>query len=279
MGIEKVIPRLADAEVFLKLLPRSASGQKITANVSFLTGTKNPPEVGGAEEYHVVILDNGRSDILSNPHLRETLFCIRCGACLNACPVYQKIGGHAYGWVYPGPIGAILTPQLIGRQQAADLPFASSLCGACREVCPVKINLPDMLLHLRHEIKEKAATQTPGDVRRRADDATPRTPADDKEARHQSGDRAPAFKLRLANWAEHAVFRFWAATMKGGARYRRARQLLLLAQRAFGDKGADGRRTPYMPPWTATRDLPPLAQQSFREQWQELSKQNDPVDK
>ncbi len=248
MGIEKVIPRLADAEVFLKLLPRSASGQKITANVSFLTGLKNPSDVGGAEEYHVVILDNGRSDILSNPRLRETLFCIRCGACLNACPVYQKIGGHAYGWVYPGPIGAILTPQLIGREHAAELPFASTLCGACRDVCPVKINLPDMLLHLRHEIKEAAAPHAPV---------------------------SPSFKQRLTNWAEHTAFRVWAATMKGGARYRRARQLLLFAQRAFGDKGEGGKRTPYMPPWTATRDLPPLAPQSFREQWQELSKQND----
>lgn len=274
MGIEKVIPRFADAEIFLKLLPRSASGQKITANVSFLTGVKKPSEVGGAQEYHVVILDNGRSNILANPHLRETLFCIRCGACLNACPVYQKIGGHAYGWVYPGPIGAILTPQLIGREQAADLPFASSLCGACREVCPVKINLPDMLLHLRHEIKETSATPTLTGVQRRDHDAPHQTPADSRTQR-ESGDRLSAFKQRLANWAEHTAFRFWAATMKGGTRYRRARQALLLAQRAFGDKGADGKRTPYVPPWTATRDLPPLARQSFREQWSELSKHHD----
>src|SRR5262252_9606829 len=157
MGIEKVIPRLMDLSIFLRLLPRSASGQKMSSYVSFLTGVKQRPDQEGPEQLYVVILDNGRTEALANPHLRESLYCIRCGACLNACPVYQKIGGHAYGWIYPGPIGAVLTPQLVGRERAADLPFASSLCGACREVCPIKINIPDMLLELRYEIKEKPA--------------------------------------------------------------------------------------------------------------------------
>src|SRR5215471_3355181 len=154
MGIEKVIPRFEDLAIFLRLLPRSATGQQMSSYVSFLTGVKRSPAEEGPEELHVVILDNGRIDMLASPHLRESLYCIRCGACLNICPVYQKIGGHAYGWIYPGPIGSVLTPQLVGRDRAADLPFASSLCGACRQVCPIKINIPDMLLHLRHEIKE-----------------------------------------------------------------------------------------------------------------------------
>jgi L-lactate dehydrogenase complex protein LldF len=156
MGIEKIVPRMSDLAVFLRLLPQGASGQKITSYVSILSGCKPTQVDGGPEEFHVVILDNGRTEILANPHLRESLNCIRCGACLNACPVYQKIGGHAYGWIYPGPIGAVLTPQLLGRGKASELPFASTLCGACRDVCPVKINLPEMLVHLRHEIKENA---------------------------------------------------------------------------------------------------------------------------
>lgn len=154
MGIEKIIPRMSDLAVFLRLLPRGASGQKITSYVSILTGCKPVGLDGGPSELHVVILDNGRTQMLANSHLRESLNCIRCGACLNVCPVYQKIGGHAYGWIYPGPIGAVLTPQLLGREKASELPFASTLCGACRDVCPVKINLPEMLIHLRHEINE-----------------------------------------------------------------------------------------------------------------------------
>jgi L-lactate dehydrogenase complex protein LldF len=157
MGIEKVIPRMSDLAVFLRLLPRGAAGQKITSYVSILTGCKPSQVDGGPSEFHAVILDNGRTQMLANPHLRESLNCIRCGACLNVCPVYQKIGGHAYGWIYPGPIGAVLTPQLLGREKAPALPFASTLCGACRDVCPVKINLPEMLIHLRHEINESSA--------------------------------------------------------------------------------------------------------------------------
>jgi L-lactate dehydrogenase complex protein LldF len=152
MGIEKVIPRFADLDVFLKLLPRSGTGQRLTTYQSFITGTKRNPDDEGPDELHIVILDNGRSPMLAHPVTRQSLACIRCGACLNACPVYQQIGGHAYGSVYPGPIGAVITPQLIGLQKTAQLPFASSLCGACREVCPVKIDIPQLLLHLRSEI-------------------------------------------------------------------------------------------------------------------------------
>ena len=152
MGIEKVIPRFADLDLFLKLLPRSGTGQRLTTYQSFITGTKRDAREEGPDELHIVILDNGRSRMLAHPVTRQSLACIRCGACLNACPVYQQIGGHAYGSVYPGPIGAVITPQLIGFEKTAQLPYASSLCGACREVCPVKIDIPQLLLHLRSEI-------------------------------------------------------------------------------------------------------------------------------
>lgn len=152
MGIEKVIPRFADLDLFLKLLPRSGTGQRLTTYQSFITGAKHNGDDEGPDELHIVLLDNGRSRMLAHPVTRQSLACIRCGACLNACPVYQQIGGHAYGSVYPGPIGAVITPQLVGFEKTAQLPYASSLCGACREVCPVKIDIPQLLLHLRSEI-------------------------------------------------------------------------------------------------------------------------------
>ncbi|HJP90357.1 MAG TPA: LutB/LldF family L-lactate oxidation iron-sulfur protein [Pyrinomonadaceae bacterium] len=152
MGIEKVVPSFADLDVFLKLLPRSGTGQRLTTYQSFITGTKRRATDEGPDELHIVLLDNGRSRMLAHPVTRQSLACIRCGACLNACPVYQQIGGHAYGSVYPGPIGAVITPQLMGIEKTAQLPYASSLCGACREVCPVKIDIPRLLLHLRGEI-------------------------------------------------------------------------------------------------------------------------------
>ncbi len=157
MGIEKVIPRFADLDVFLQLLPRSGTGQVLTAYQSLLTGTKRRPEDEGPEELHIVLLDNGRSRMLASAVTRQSLACIRCGACLNACPVYRQIGGHAYGSVYPGPIGAVLSPQLFGLARSAALPYASSLCGACRDVCPVKIDIPALLLHLRGQVVERGA--------------------------------------------------------------------------------------------------------------------------
>jgi L-lactate dehydrogenase complex protein LldF len=164
MGIEKLLPRFADLDVFLKLLPRSGTGQALSTYQSFITGIKRNASDEGPEELHIIVLDNGRSRMLAHPVTRQALACIRCGACLNACPVYQQIGGHAYGSVYPGPIGSVITPQLIGIQKAAQLPYASSLCGACREVCPVKIDIPRLLLHLRGEISEK---QTKGRLKER----------------------------------------------------------------------------------------------------------------
>ena len=154
MGMEKVIPSMEDVGIFLRLLIRSATGQRITSYVTTVTGPRLEDEEDGPEEFHLVIVDNGRSRILADPQMRESLYCIRCGACLNACPVYRKVGGHAYGSVYSGPIGAVVAPMLTGLADAKDLPFASSLCGACREVCPVRINIPRMLLHLRRELTE-----------------------------------------------------------------------------------------------------------------------------
>lgn len=234
MGIEKVIPRFEDLAVFLRILPRSASGQAMSSYVSFITGVKQISSDEGPDELHVVILDNGRIDILADPHMRESLYCIRCGACLNVCPVYQKIGGHAYGWIYPGPIGAILTPQLVGRKRAADLPFASSLCGACREACPIKINIPDMLLRLRHQIKEGYGGG--------------------------GTEVAPKRSNRVKSLIERLVFKLWAAAMRSPRRYELAANFARLAQEVFGT-GLP------VSSWTSTRDLRPLAPQSFREQW------------
>jgi L-lactate dehydrogenase complex protein LldF len=156
MGIEKLVPTMADLDRFLKLLSRSATGQKLSVYTNIIRGPRRQGDDCGPDELHVVLMDNGRTRILAG-ETAEILGCIRCGACLNACPVYRSVGGHAYGDVYPGPVGAIVTPGLRGLGEFGDLPSASSLCGACREVCPVRLDIPRMLLVLRHE----AVEQTP----------------------------------------------------------------------------------------------------------------------
>jgi L-lactate dehydrogenase complex protein LldF len=156
LGVEKLLPRFTDLEVFLQLLPRSSTGERMNPYTSLFTGVT---EGDGPGELHVVLLDAGRTRVLADPLGRQALHCIRCSACLNVCPVYSRTGGHAYGSVYPGPIGAILTPQLIGVEHAPSLPFASSLCGACYEVCPVKIDIPAVLLHLRAKVVEVDAAR------------------------------------------------------------------------------------------------------------------------
>ncbi len=158
MGIEKVIPAWADLGVFLQLLPRSSTGERMNPYTSMWTGV-TPGD--GPGEFHLVLLDNGRTAALADPVGREALHCIRCSACLNVCPVYERVGGHAYGSVYPGPIGAVLSPQLTGVQDNASLPYASSLCGACYDVCPVKINIPSILVHLRARHVEETRHITP----------------------------------------------------------------------------------------------------------------------
>ena len=244
MGIEKVIPRFADLEVFLKLLPRSGTGQHLTAYQSLITGTKRSAADEGPDELHIILLDNGRSRMLANPTTRQALACIRCGACLNACPVYQQIGGHAYGSVYPGPIGAVITPQLFGLAKAAQLPFASSLCGACREVCPVKIDIPQLLLYLRAEINQ------PAKIRNQKSESIKR------------------------NRIEHYAFKLWAAIMTRPRLYEACGMIFRFLQRAAVRDGAIrtvngslARMAPPLAAWTGGRDLRPLEREMFREYW------------
>ena len=156
-GIDKVIPRFQDLEVMLQLLPRSATGERMNPYNSIWTGV-DQAGADGPQSFHLVLMDNARTEILADKESRQTLHCIRCGACQNACPVYQQTGGHAYGSVYAGPIGAILTPQLMEMHHAQSLPYASSLCGACYEVCPVKINIPEVLIHLRHKVVQQQSS-------------------------------------------------------------------------------------------------------------------------
>ena len=228
VGIEKVIPRFDDLSVFLRLLPRSGTGQKQTAYVSFLNGARQR-QAGSGFEFHLVLMDNGRTRILADEQMRESLYCIRCGACLNVCPVYQKIGGQAYGWIYPGPIGAVISPQLQSLKQSGDLPFASSLCGACRDACPVAINLPDMLLALRAKAKESGAVRNHGE---------------------SIAMRAFAFAAR-----HPSLFNAGGKLMRGFAR--------LLA------RGEQIKRTSFPPlsEWTAYRDFAAPHGGSFRERW------------
>ncbi|MBE2270438.1 MAG: iron-sulfur cluster-binding protein [Anaerolinea sp.] len=152
VGIEKVLPTWEDFATLIQLLPRSATGQRLSVYVNGFSGPAPSGENDGPEEFYLILLDNGRSNIYASEYT-EALACIRCGACLNACPVYQNVGGHSYGWVYPGPIGSIVTPLLKGIENASPLPFASSLCGACKQACPVDINIPDMLLMLRRDLE------------------------------------------------------------------------------------------------------------------------------
>ncbi len=158
MGLEKVIPRFSDLPLFLKLLARSSTGQRQTSYVSMISGPRREGEWDGPEEFHLILLDNGRSDILADPRVRRSLYCIRCGACLNTCPIYQRVGGHSYGSVYSGPIGAVLTPLFQGLEAAQDLPYASSLCGSCSNICPVKIDLHHQLLWLREKLVARGST-------------------------------------------------------------------------------------------------------------------------
>jgi L-lactate dehydrogenase complex protein LldF len=237
-GIEKLIPRAQDLAVFLKLLGRSATGQALTVYTSFLSGPRRAGEIDGPEEFYVVLLDNGRTKLLADAGKRESLYCIRCGACLNHCPVYRKIGGHSFPWVYSGPIGAIITPQFMGIEHEPSLPFASSLCGACAEVCPVKIDIPKVLLDLRAEVKQ--------------------------------GERR-----RGANRLERLVFKIWAWVMCHPRIYEMAAMMaaMMAAGVAPSENGKWLRSVPAamnLPPvraWLSQRDLPPAPRKSFRELW------------
>ena len=156
-----MIPSISDLALFWPLLSTFGTGQKITVYNTIIAGPKQPGETDGPEEMYVILLDNGRTNILKNPKQRESLYCIRCGACLNACPIYKNIGGHAYGATYSGPIGSVITPHLQGMEDFKHLSFASSLCGACTEVCAVKINLHELLLENRKESVEEGLAGFP----------------------------------------------------------------------------------------------------------------------
>jgi L-lactate dehydrogenase complex protein LldF len=161
VGIDKVIPDWESLTVFLKLLARSATGQKLSTYTQFITGPRREEGEFGPKEFHLVLIDNGRSNILKDPIGREVFKCIRCGACANVCPVYKNVGGFAYGWFISGPIGAILSPQMLGTKTARELPYASTLCGACADVCPVKIPIPMILRHLRRRVAQGDAIELP----------------------------------------------------------------------------------------------------------------------
>jgi len=227
MGIEKVLPRLADLGVLLRVLARSATGQRASVYVSMITGPRRPGESDGPEELHLVILDNGRTRLLADPDLRDSLRCIRCGACLNVCPVYERAGGHAYETVYSGPIGSVISPVLEGLPRAGELPFASTLCGACAEVCPVKIDLPRMLLELR----------------------------------------ARAVRAGFTGWVDRLFARGWTFAMSGPARLRVVAGLGRLVQRLLVRRGRIERLPYPFAGWTAHRTAPPLAAQAFRDWW------------
>ena len=231
VGMEKIIPSMEDLGTFLRLLIRSATGQWISSYVTMVSGPRGSTDIDGPEEFHLVIVDNGRSKMLADPHLREALYCLRCGACLNACPVYRKVGGHSYGWVYPGPIGSIVSPILTGLSDAKDLPFASSLCGACKEACPVKIDIPRMLLYLRNQLaegKDYPDQQSVGLGERVVSKLL---------SSLLSNSKAVGFLLRSAN--------------------------LIATIAPFV-------RKPFPPSWTKSRESPTLAKKTFVDQWVSL---------
>jgi L-lactate dehydrogenase complex protein LldF len=229
VGIEKVIPKFEDLDVFLQLLPRSATGERMNPYNSLWCGV-HPGD--GPKAFHVILLDNGRTKLLHEDMERETLACIRCGACLNACPVYRETGGHAYGSIYSGPIGAILSPQLQSLEHSRSLPYASTLCGACYEVCPVKINIPEILIHLRGRVV-------------REDQAT--------------------FSGKLA--VENLAMQGAAAAFKSQRRYEAAQRLAQIGQRFFVKDDQLTNLPGMAGAWTKFRDLKPIPKQSFRDWW------------
>ena len=228
-GIEKVLPSWADLSVFMQLLPRSSTGERMNPYTSMWTGV-TPGD--GPQQFHLVLLDNGRTAALADQTGRQALHCIRCSACLNVCPVYERVGGHAYGSVYPGPIGAVLSPQLTGIEENATLPYASSLCGACYDACPVKIDIPSVLVHLRA---------------RHVDEA--------RKDRRLPGPEAIA--MAAASWM-----------MAGSGRFAAAQRAGRLA-RPFGRRGRISRLPPPLSAWTRTRDLPVPPAQTFRQWWRD----------
>lgn len=232
MGIEKVVPTWDDLAVLLPLLTRSATGQRMSSYVTAVTGPRRAGDVDGPQEFHLIVMDNGRSGILDSKY-RQSLACIRCGACLNVCPVYTEVGGHTYGSTYPGPIGAVITPLLKGLDQAPELPWASSLCGACLEACPVRIDLPRMLIELREEEVERGMS--------------PRS--------------------------ERAAFGFFGWLTRHRSLFDLAVRLGRIFQRPFARAGEISSAPPPLAGWTQYRDFPALAEKSFSERWDDVQRE------
>ena len=230
MGIEKVLPRVADLEVMLQLLPRSSTAERMNPYTSLWTGVRAGD---GPQEFHLVLLDAGRTKALADEVGRQALHCIRCSACLNVCPVYERTGGHAYGSVYPGPIGAILTPQLSGLERGRTLPWASSLCGACYEVCPVKIDIPSVLIHLRGRINRREI------------------------AAHPTFDLGERAGMRAASIAFAGPRRFGLAKRFAGW------GLGLIGRHRWLERLVP----PPLSDWTAVRELPPAPAETFSDWW------------
>jgi L-lactate dehydrogenase complex protein LldF len=238
VGVEKVIPRFTDLEVFLQVLARSATGERMNPYNSIWSGV-TPGD--GPRTMHVVLLDNARTEVLADEEGRQTLQCIRCGACQNACPVYRQTGGHAYGSVYAGPIGAILTPQLMEMEHGQSLPYASSLCGACYEVCPVKINIPEVLIHLRNKVVSRKGWYAPEALAMKA------------AANVFRSERRFRAAQRLARMAERPLVR---------------RELDIVGQQKTEPDGWVKWLPGILGGWTATRDLQAMPKESFREWWE-----------
>jgi L-lactate dehydrogenase complex protein LldF len=234
-SIEKLVPTLEDAATLLRLLARSATGQEFSTYTTISTGPRRPGDLDGPEQYHVVLLDNGRSALIGT-EFQDMLRCIRCSACLNHCPVYTAIGGHAYGWVYPGPMGAVLTPSLIGIAEAGHLPNASTFCGRCESVCPVKIPLPKMMRHWRE--REYAKKLSP-----------------------------PAYRTGLSAWA-------WVA--RRPALYHALADLASRVLGWAGGQRGSFRALPLAAGWTRVRDMPAPEGRSFHSLWAERQKARRP---
>ncbi len=230
-SLEKVVPTLEDAATILRLLARSATGQEFSAYTTFSTGPRRSEDTDGPAEYHVILLDNGRSAMLGT-EFEDMLRCIRCAACLNHCPVYAAVGGHAYGWVYPGPMGSVLTPSLIGVEEAGNLPNASTFCGRCESVCPMKIPLPKMMRHWRER----------------------------------------EFETKLAPARYRAGLALWAFVARRPALYHAATDIATRVLGALGRRRGRFRALPLAGGWTSVRDMPAPEGRSFQSLWAERQK-------
>ncbi len=233
MGMERVVAKLSDHDILFRLLSRGAAAQNMAGYVSYIGGPRTPDQLDGPDQFHLVIIDNGRSRILADPEFREALFCIRCAACLNVCPAYGKIGGHTYGYPYSGPIGAVITPLLVGISQAKDLSFGEPLCGACKNACPVDIDLPRMLLALRAKLAQ--------------------------------GD--PKWEVTPVNFWENLMFHIWSLLIRNRMVYDLTLKVGFLAQKLLPRQNGNITSIPFFKGWTQSRDLKPLAKKSFLNTW------------